>query len=129
MNADRRVMRLEQLSNALDRLDEALQVPMSHTLAIDGTIKRFEFVFELLWKALKDALEVEGVVAAGPRQVLVEAYNLNWVDDDQLWFEILGSRNMCAHVYDSKIAEGIYAQIPAFASAIRQLYDRLQARR
>ena len=41
------------LSQALDRFDEALAVPLSNPLAIDGTIQRFEFSFELSWKAIK----------------------------------------------------------------------------
>ncbi len=48
---------VENLGRALERLDEALAVPLDNPLAIDGTIQRFEFALELFWKTLKRLLE------------------------------------------------------------------------
>ena len=47
MNASNAGRRLDDLERALARLDEALTVPADAPLAIDGTIQRFEFAFEL----------------------------------------------------------------------------------
>ena len=44
---------LRNLGAALERLREALQEPETNSLAVDGTIQRFEFVIELFWKTLK----------------------------------------------------------------------------
>lgn len=57
------------LARGLDRLGEALDVPEGHPLAVDGTIQRFEFTFELFWKLLRRLLLREGSrpVARGPR--------------------------------------------------------------
>ena len=44
------------LENAFQRLKEALQENETQ-LAIDGTLHRFEFTFELAWKTMKDYLE------------------------------------------------------------------------
>lgn len=41
---------LQKLELAIKRLDEALAEDDTNPLAIDGTIQRFEFVFELMWK-------------------------------------------------------------------------------
>ena len=38
---------IANLGRALDRLEEALAEPMTNTLAVDGTIQRFEFGLEL----------------------------------------------------------------------------------
>ena len=47
MNACKAEVSLRNLRRAQDRLAEALEVPESNTLAIDGTIQRFEFAREL----------------------------------------------------------------------------------
>ena len=62
-NASERLrLALAELSTALDRLDEALALPLDTPLLVDGTMQRFEFCFELAWKSLKLALsEWEGL--------------------------------------------------------------------
>ena len=42
----------DDLSRSLERLAEALGVAADEPLAIDGTIQRFEFTFELFWKVV-----------------------------------------------------------------------------
>ena len=39
---------VENLGRALERLEEALAVPLDHPLAVDGTIQRFEFALDVL---------------------------------------------------------------------------------
>ncbi len=51
MNADS-VYALEKLNAAFKRLNEATEQAVDD-LDRDGTIQRFEFTFELLWKATK----------------------------------------------------------------------------
>jgi hypothetical protein len=58
MNATTAKRRLEELELAPCRLEEALTVPETAPLAIDGTIPRFEFVFELCWKVMKALAEL-----------------------------------------------------------------------
>ena len=48
---------LANLKKAMDRLREALEVPRTDPLVVEGTIQRFEFVIEIFWKALRRALE------------------------------------------------------------------------
>jgi nucleotidyltransferase-like protein len=43
----------DDLGRSLDRLGEALAVSEDEPLAVDGTIQRFEFTFELFWKAVR----------------------------------------------------------------------------
>ncbi|MEE8583258.1 MAG: nucleotidyltransferase substrate binding protein, partial [Acidobacteriota bacterium] len=71
MNARRR-RSLQNFSNAVSRLDEALALVSQQSeppdLLIDGAIQRFEFVIELAWKNMKRALQEEGVEALTPRE-------------------------------------------------------------
>jgi hypothetical protein len=58
----------DDLGRSLDRLEEALRVASEEPLAIDGTIQRFEFTFELFWKTVRRALARQGVEANSPRR-------------------------------------------------------------
>lgn len=44
---------LANLGRAMGWLREALEVPRTSPLALEGTIQRFEFVIEIFWKAFK----------------------------------------------------------------------------
>lgn len=74
MNATSAKKRLDYLEHALARLEEALAVPATAPLAIDGTIQRFEFVFELCWKAMKALIELNTPsVSASSAQAAIKA--------------------------------------------------------
>jgi nucleotidyltransferase substrate binding protein (TIGR01987 family) len=120
---------LEKLEAALKRLSEALSEDSSNPLVIDGTIQRFEFVFELLWKTLKRALEAEGIICQTPRETLKAAYQVGWLDIEELRLQMLDDRNMTSHTYDEPTANQIYQNIQTYypdmfkvAQLLRQKY-------
>ena len=119
--------RLVNLARALDRLDEALAVPPDAPLAVDGTVQRFEFTFELAWKTAKAALQDEGVATRTPREALREAMRAGWLDDEEAWLSMFDDRNLSSHVYSEEVAAEIYARVRTNAPALRALYDRLRA--
>ncbi len=121
--SDRLHDRLDALGRALDRLDEALAVSPDAPLAVDGTIQRFEFTFELTWKALKDALAVEGVDERTPRSVLRAAFGVGWLDDEAAWLDLLDDRNRSSHVCREEVAAEIYGRIRSNAPRLRAAYD------
>ncbi len=125
--SDRLRDRLDSLGRALDRLDQALAVPPDAPLAIDGTIQRFEFTFELMWKALKDALATEGVQEQTPRSVLRATFGIGWLDDEAAWLGMLEDRNLSSHVYREEVAAEIYGRIRVSAPRLRETYDTLRS--
>jgi len=100
-----------QLSDALDRLREALAEPATNSLAIDGTIQRFEFTIELFWKVLKRLLAHEGIEAFTPRETLQQAFQIGWLTDEAAWLELLRDRNQTSHAYDEALARAIYERV------------------
>jgi nucleotidyltransferase substrate binding protein (TIGR01987 family) len=112
---------LSKLEMALKRLGEALVEDSSNTLIIDGTIQRFEFVFELTWKTLKRALEVEGFTCRTPRETLKTAYQIGWLSDEELWLQMLDDRNRTSHTYDEPTATQIYENIKDYCPEITKL--------
>lgn len=119
--------RLGDLGRALDRLDQALTVPLDNPLAVDGTIQRFEFTFELAWKAMKDALAAEGVEAKTPKSALRGAFAVGWLDDEEAWLQMLDDRNLSSHVYREEVAAEIYDRICTNAPQLREAFDALVA--
>jgi nucleotidyltransferase substrate binding protein (TIGR01987 family) len=88
---------LVNLATALERLREALQEPEANKLAVDGTIQRFEFVFELYWKTLKRLLAWEGIQTQTPRETLQRAYQAGWLADETAWLQMLRDRSQTSH--------------------------------
>lgn len=116
---------LTKLRDAISRLDEALKQTSDNILAIDGTIQRFEFVFEQCWKTLQKFLAEEGIEAGTPREVLTKAYQSGWIKDEDLWLRMLKDRNETSHTYDEKIARRIYGNIPGYLKAFKSCHQFL----
>lgn len=97
------------LENAFNRLEEALQENETE-LAIDGTLHRFEFTFELAWKTMKDYLEYQGVIenTGSPREVIKVAFKQGMIEDGEGWIDMMLSRNSLSHLYDENKSREIY---------------------
>lgn len=117
---------LDDLSRSLERFGEALDVSEEEPLAIDGTIQRFEFTFELFWKTVRRLLARQGIEANSPKAALRQAYRLGWLDDEQRWLDILTDRNLASHTYREALALEIYRRVPAHHAAMRDAFDRLR---
>jgi nucleotidyltransferase substrate binding protein (TIGR01987 family) len=119
---------LINLSRALDRLREALAVPSDQSLAVDGTIQRFEFVIELCWKTLRRVLAFEGIDTTTPREAVVQAFAIGLIDNETAWLDMLRDRNRAAHVYDEAMALALYQRIRLHAADMEDLVQRLVER-
>jgi nucleotidyltransferase substrate binding protein (TIGR01987 family) len=116
----------DDLGRSLERLAEVLTVRADEPLAIDGTIQRFEFTFELFWKAVRRLLARAGVEANSPKAVLQQAYRLGWLDDEQRWLQLLEDRNLTSHTYREALARAIYSRIPAHHAAMHEALQKLR---
>ena len=117
--------RLSELQSALTRLKESLP-QVQNQLDKDGAIQRFEFVFELVWKTLKDYAEDKGRIdAASPKNAFRVAADLGLITDPQPWFEFLVHRNNAAHLYDEAAADKDFSCIPKFVSATETFISKI----
>ncbi|WP_447070641.1 HI0074 family nucleotidyltransferase substrate-binding subunit [Shewanella algae] len=120
---------LGNLEKALTKLEAALLIPRDRELVVEGTIQRFEYVIELMWKTLKRALEFEGVHPKTPRESVKEAFKIGWLDDEDEWHDMLDSRNTTSHNYlDEELAEDNYDDIVHVTPILRKTFDFLRAR-
>ncbi len=91
-------------------LEEAVLEPADvKRFVIDSCVTRFKLCFEASWKALKVVLlEKYKIDAAYPKVVLMEAYKVKLIDDEDMWITMLDERNEVTHVYDQDVADHIY---------------------
>lgn len=109
---------------ALQRLREALAEPET-TVVRDAAIKRFEFTFELAWKATQRFLRAQGTVCRSPKQCLQEAFAFGLVQDNPLWIRMLEDRNLTVHTYDERTAQNIYNNLREYLPLFERLYEGL----
>lgn len=120
---------IQQLRRAYTRLLDAVKLGPDAPLAIDGTIQRFEFCFELAWKTLKTVLESEGITCTSPKSCLKEAFHEGIITDEQGWLALLEARNMTSHVYDEAMATKIYTLIQQQHPILGYLVIGLESRK
>jgi len=119
------IARLMELKTAFARLREAVP-EVKNQLEKDGVIQRFEFVFELVWKTLKDYAEDKGRMdAASPKDAFRVAADLGLIEDPLPWFDFLKSRNEATHLYDEQKADEVFAHIPRFIAAVDLLIAKI----
>lgn len=125
MNSDKLEKSLMNLNKAVKRFAEALQETES-SIVMDATIQRFEFTYELLWKTLKIFLEdIHGIRAVSPRLVFKEAYALSVIEQEDIFLEMMQSRNLLSHTYNEEQAAKIYRKCPLYLSAIKDVCNRI----
>ena len=116
---------LASLDRAVSRLGEAVDAPATD-LNRDASIQRFEFCFELAWKAVQSALRPLGIDRASPKACLRAAYRQGWIEEEP-WLAMLVDRNRTSHTYDEVLAREVYARLaghlPSLRSLVHVLHD------
>lgn len=104
--------RKQDLVKATERLKEAINEEESE-IAIDGTLHRFEFTFELAWKTMKDYMEYNGIIEStgSPREVIKTAFANGIIEDGETWIQMMLARNSLSHLYDEETSRMIYKDI------------------
>lgn len=129
MSKERFAERQADVRESVARLAEAVVQPQSDLIR-DATIQRFEFTFEVVWKALKLYLERQGHECGGPRATLKKAFAENLVstpEEADRWLQMLEDRNLSSHAYDETLARRIHRNIVQdYAPMLACMADRIQ---
>jgi len=115
---------VETLGRALVRLRSAVEQPKTEWTR-DSAIQRFEFTFELAWKAVARVAREEGIECPSPRTAFRTALKLGWITDDENWLTMLDDRNRASHTYNEATAEDLYSRLRAHLAALTGLHARL----
>ena len=121
--------RLENLKNALARLESACAKQGYSELELAGLVQTHQFTFEQCWKTLKALLTYEGYEVNSPRETIRKAFELSLIEDVECWFNALESRNILSHVYDESMAiQAISCIKNDFAPILRECVAVLEER-
>lgn len=101
---------IQNFSKAVEKLNKGVD-SVQDELDIDGVIQRFEFTFELFWKTLKLIMYHDGISCQSPRNCIKEGHRHGYIDDGELFLDMLADRNMTTHLYDESRARDIYQRI------------------
>ena len=112
----------------MSQLSEAVQQEKYSNLEKAGLIKTCDFTFELAWKTLKDLLQFEGFDAKTPREVIRQAFSVQYLseDDAESLLDGLAKRNLLSHTYEEATAQEAVDLIKhQYAPVFRRVYDTL----
>jgi nucleotidyltransferase substrate binding protein (TIGR01987 family) len=123
---------VETCKQALAKLDVALKLlntepknSPKHSALLDSCIKRFEVLFEYVWKLIKIAAEHQGSEAPGPRPAIQEGIRYGWIQDAEFWTEALDARNGSVHDYFGISTEAYLAIIQNFSKKVPTLFKTI----
>ncbi|HOK00339.1 MAG TPA: nucleotidyltransferase substrate binding protein [Termitinemataceae bacterium] len=87
------------LREVLDSTEDIVSLP---SIVKEGIIQRFEYTFELAWKTLKDKMIEDGleIEKISPKYVFKLAFQSKYIDQIDLWLNMVNDRNLMSHTYD-----------------------------
>ena len=115
------------LDRAVQRLEEALQKVQQHrgdedyAFYRDAAIQRFEFTFEIFWKALKIVLEYKGIICRSPRSCIREFFAAGYISEEhaQRLLEMVEAPSLTVYAYQEDIAENVVRQLPGYVPVLQ----------
>ena len=93
---------------------------------LEIVVKLFEIAYELSWKTLRQDLANDGRIVGSPHAVFVAVYDSGWIEDDQVWFDMINDRNVTVHTYRQDEIEAVVSRVPSYLLAMRAVHDLLK---
>lgn len=119
-------------SRALGRFREALESKEVleregfGDIFLDLAVKRFEFTYEMSWKAIRRCLDYLGIEAKYPRACFKEAYAIGLLSNESVWLDMIEQRNLTSHVYNQDEVKGILVHLDEYCRNFEELLARLE---
>lgn len=115
----------EKFAEAADRKEELYSEGYAD-IYLDLMVKRFEFTYEMSWKAIKRYLGSIGIDALSPKACFQEAYAQGLIKDEGVWLSMIESRNLSSHTYDENEIREILDRMGGYRDAFRELKEQLE---
>ncbi|NWF67004.1 MAG: nucleotidyltransferase substrate binding protein [Campylobacterales bacterium] len=93
---------------------------------LDLIVKRFEFTYEMSWKALKRYLEFLGFEIKSPRGAFKEAFAQGMIEYEKIWLDMIEQRNLSSHIYDEFEISEILDKKELYLKAFKDLKRKLE---
>ncbi|SHN22196.1 nucleotidyltransferase substrate binding protein, HI0074 family [Cyclobacterium lianum] len=109
--------RFSNYRKALKQLEAAVRLANTRELSQlekQGLIQSFEYTHELAWLVMKDFFFYQGnPEIRGPRDATREAFKNGLIENEEIWMDMIKSRNRSSHTYNEEIAAEIAQKIAA----------------
>ncbi|WP_446008147.1 nucleotidyltransferase substrate binding protein [Candidatus Electrothrix sp.] len=121
--------RFSNYQKALRQLQKFIDKGELSELEEQGLIKSFEYTYELAWNTLKDFLEFQGHSDIfGSRDAIRKAFQLDIIEDGEVWMDMIKSRNRTSHTYNEDTAKEISKTvISVYYHAFQKMNDKLDS--
>jgi nucleotidyltransferase substrate binding protein (TIGR01987 family) len=107
---------------ALESLTQALSSPAHSDLEKAGCIQYFEFCFEFAWKSIRIVAENQGLGdCSSPKACLKQAFASHWIDNEEIWLNMLAARNRMSHTYNAADALAVYDSLDKYRHELQTL--------
>jgi len=116
---------LDKFTNAVNR-EKDFKTEGFADVYLDLVVKRFEFTYEMAWKALKRYLEFLGLEAKSPRMIFREGFSQGIVKDESIWLDMIEQRNLTSHVYDEFQIQDILTKKEIYKDAFIELKKEIE---
>ena len=116
---------LTQFIAIIDRKDDFEQEGFGDVF-LDVMVKRFEFTYEMAWKALKRYLDYLGFEVKNPRATFKEAYAQEIIIDENIWLDMIEQRNLSSHVYDEYQIKELLDKAEAYGKTFIKLKESIE---
>lgn len=93
----------------------------------DSIVKKYEILENQLWKLLSKIFKASGLEMNSPRACYRQAFKEGWIENIDIWNDILSSRNATAHVYNEEDYEQIKNKIVnEYVHEIEKLLEKIK---
>ncbi len=115
----------ERFSEAVERREEFYREGYGD-IYLDLAVKRFEFTYEMSWKAIRRYLDYAGLEALSPRECFKEAFAQGLIRDQGVWLNMIEQRNLTSHMYSHDEAAGLLTRLEEYRKAFAELLAGLE---
>jgi nucleotidyltransferase substrate binding protein (TIGR01987 family) len=116
---------LEKFTNAIE-MENEIKLHGFEDMYLDLIVKRFEFTYEMSWKALKRLLEFLGLEINSPRMVFQEGFAQGLIKDESIWLDMIEQRNLTSNVYDEYQIKEILNKTENYNKAFKELKKAIE---
>lgn len=121
---------MQNLEEALRKLNEFCIRPSHSEIERAGVIQAFEFTFEVAWKTLQKFAQEQGLSAASPKQAFQAAFKLGLISESEqaVWLDMMEDRNLTSHTYKRATADRVFeAVVGRYQKSLELLFERLSS--
>ena len=124
--AYRMLIHLKNIKNKYESLENLDDV--TKEVYRDSIIKKYETLEDLIWKLLSKIFKASGLDINNPRGCYKQAFKEGFIDDIDIWNNILLSRNATSHIYSESDYEEIKENIlKEYINAMEKLLQKISS--